>query len=235
MLIDEAKWLAARMAELPGDDLFPMLNVGSSTERFRTADQPWIDRYIFAPARKRGGAVTHLDMKPDVGVDLVGDLADPEFLRQIQRRRFRSVFCSNLLEHVINRAEVASLLTEAVPEGGYLLISCPYEYPYHPDPIDTMFRPGPAELASLFPGTQVCRQEVVDCGTMLRYLLEGALRHPFRSVSGVARRLLPRRRVPEATSAPQAESVWPWAFTTLQATCVMLKKGPAVSKRGLSP
>src|SRR5262245_36370569 len=150
MLVQEARWFGARLAELPGPDVFPMLNVGSSTAAFRTRDQPWIDRHLFAPARRKGYVVRHLDQKPDEGVDLVGDLRDGAFLARLAALRFRSVFCSNLLEHLVNREEVARTLVDLIPPGAYLFVSCPYRFPYHPDPIDTLYRPDTGELARLF-------------------------------------------------------------------------------------
>lgn len=77
MLFDEARWFGQRIAEMEPGDIFPMLNVGSSTEEFRTKKQPWIDQFIFKPIREKGYKVVHTDIKKDVGVDLVGDLTDP--------------------------------------------------------------------------------------------------------------------------------------------------------------
>src|SRR5262249_32037283 len=91
MYIRESEWLGRRLASLPSDELFPMLDVGSSTEDYRTIQQPWIDQNIFAPIRKRGGKVYHLDMKEARGVDIVGDLLDREFLDRIAQMKVRSV------------------------------------------------------------------------------------------------------------------------------------------------
>ena len=30
-----------------------------------------------------------------------------------------------------------------MPAGGYLVVSVPHSYPFHADPIDTLFRPSP--------------------------------------------------------------------------------------------
>ena len=53
----ESQWLGQRLASIPDDQLFPLLNVGSSTLEFRTKTQPYIDNNIFAPLRARGGKV----------------------------------------------------------------------------------------------------------------------------------------------------------------------------------
>src|SRR5262245_48357429 len=103
MNIRESEWLGQRLALLPSDQLFPLWNVGSSTEDYRTMMQPWIDQNIFAPIRKRGGKVYHLDMKQARGVDIVGDLLDREFLDRIAQMRVKSIMASSLFQYVTNR------------------------------------------------------------------------------------------------------------------------------------
>ena len=81
----ESKWLGERLAAISDDQLFPLLNIGSSTLEFRTVTQPYIDHNIFTPLRKRGGTVYHADIKAAPGVDLVGDLLDPAFLAELSQ------------------------------------------------------------------------------------------------------------------------------------------------------
>jgi hypothetical protein len=142
---------------------------------------------------------------------------------------FRSVFCSNLLEHVENREEIARALTLVVPAGGYLFVSCPYRYPYHPDPIDTLFRPTPHELAALFPRTRTVLAQVVDCGTYAPYFVQDLLRNPLKVAGVVLDRILPARwrpraPAPVANTGPRHESLAPWLFKKMKATCVVLQK-----------
>src|ERR1035437_10160268 len=137
MLIEEAAWFANQLAGFAPSEVFPMCNVGSSTKAFRTQQQPWIEQLLFRPASLRGGSVTHLDMKAAPGVDLVMDLAAPEFRAVVSRMQFKSVFCSNLLEHVIQRDAICRTLLSIISAGGYLFISVQFCFPYHPDPIDT--------------------------------------------------------------------------------------------------
>lgn len=164
MNILESQWLGQRMTALPPEELFPLLNVGSSTGEFRTRTQPWIDRNIFAPIRDHGGEVYHLDIKEAEGVDIVGDLFDPAFLERIARMKVKSILVSNLFEHVTNRQDIASVLLKIVPPGGYIIVSGPQQYPYHADPIDTMFRPTLEEMHAHFPGTEIVESAVIDSG-----------------------------------------------------------------------
>lgn len=133
--------------------------------------QSWIDRYIFAPARRRGLQVVHMDMKAAPGVDLVCDLTDVKTGVQLRTIKINSVLCSNLLEHVEDRERISALIESIVPPDGYIVVTCPYQYPYHPDPIDTGYRPTPAELATLFKQSRVVRGEIVDRGTHLGRLV----------------------------------------------------------------
>jgi hypothetical protein len=223
VLIEEARWLARQIAELAPDRVFPLLDVGSSTERFRSIEQPWIDQEIFAAARLAGHPVSHLDAKPAEGVDIVADLGDQSALEGRVRGGYRSVFCSNLLEHVENRETIARALVGLVPEGGYLFVSCPYRYPYHPDPIDTMFRPTPTELAALFGGTRIDREAVIFNGNYFDQLR----RTPLATLRLLLRLLLPFYR-PRAwrRALGEFQRHLPWLFRRFAATCVVLQRMP---------
>ncbi|MDQ6884417.1 MAG: hypothetical protein M3077_09325 [Candidatus Dormibacteraeota bacterium] len=219
--MEEARWLGRQLATMNAVDVFPLLDVGSSTEDFRTRQQPWIEKEIFAPLRGRG-TIAHLDAKAEQGVDIVADLEDPAVVEDLARRGFKSVFCSNLLEHVNDPSRMAGTLLEIVPEGGYLFLSCPYRYPYHPDPIDNRFRPSPAELAGLFPGTRLLHQAVVKNG---RFVDE--IRHaPYDFARLLLRFLIPFYR-PASWRDTARYLAWrlPWTFRRFEATCIVLARG----------
>ncbi len=221
MLIQEAQWFAEAMADMDAVSIFPMLNIGSHTEEYRRQHQPWIDRYIFAPLRQHNRVVKHLDIRSGAGVDIVGDLTDRSFLKELGAMEFRSVFSANLLEHVVNRHEIAAVITSVVPVGGYIFVSCPLKFPFHADPIDTMFRPDMGELAAMFPGTAIERGGIVDCGSFARYVIARVCGHP----GAVVRTLL---RKSAQISAPDGlgsiRHLLPWTFRRFQETCLVLRK-----------
>lgn len=214
----EAKWFNKNLFSLAeSDDLFPMLNIGSSTENFRTIQQPHIDNLLFKPLRDRNLTVKHLDIKDDPGVDIVGNLNDPQFIEKLSNMRFRSILCSNLLEHVENRNEICESMTQLIPEDGYIFVSVPFKYPYHADPIDTMFRPNIKSLASMFPNTVTVNGEIIDGGTYLRDISANA--RTF--ITTLAILILPFYRF----------DIWrdivkrlPWLFKKYQVSCIVLKK-----------
>ena len=54
MMVSDAKWLEGILPNFSEDELSPLLNIGSSTKKFREVDQPHIHKHVFAPLEKRG-------------------------------------------------------------------------------------------------------------------------------------------------------------------------------------
>ena len=128
----------------------PLLNLGSSTRGFREVEKPYIEHELFDPLRGAGIEIVHSDLKTGDGIDLTGDLLDPDMKSALQARQFRCVLLANLLEHVSDRDAVAAAVEDIVGPGGLILATAPLSYPYHADPIDTRYRPTPEDLAALF-------------------------------------------------------------------------------------
>lgn len=155
-----ATWLFAPMFEaeavrlceilLGQANASPLLNLGSSDAKFREAAKPHIEARLFAPLRRAGVELVHSDLRSAPGVDVVGGILDPGVGDRLKAMGFRSVLLSNLLEHVGDPAAVAAACEDIVGAGGLILASVPSSFPYHADPLDTGFRPSPAELAGLF-------------------------------------------------------------------------------------
>ncbi len=213
--------MGRQISQMEPSAVFPLCNVGSSTEHFRKRGQPWIDEHIFRPLEERGLSVVHVDAKGGPGVDLVGDLSDHRFLKELSEMDFKSVLCSNLLEHLPNRQEVARVLTSIVPLGGFLFVSCPFRYPFHADPIDTMFRPDVKGIAAVFPGATVVSGEIVTGGTYWDYLT----RSPSEFLVSAIRLLLPFYKPIGWLSLV---GHLPWMGRNFQATCVVLRKAVEV-------
>jgi SAM-dependent methyltransferase len=153
MFREESLWLNDLFAKEPLEQGAKVLDIGSSTEYFRRVEQPYIDYHVFRPLRKRGVEAVHVDVKEADGVDLVVDLTVPDLGSTLDSLpRGDIVLCSNLLEHVTDRELVVGRLRDLTASGGLLVVTVPHVYPYHPDPIDTLFRPTDAELAALVGG-----------------------------------------------------------------------------------
>ncbi|AKG19919.1 methyltransferase type 11 [Calothrix sp. 336/3] len=218
MLREEANWLGSIIYSLDAGEVFPILNIGSSNQDFREKVQPWIDELLFKPGREQGYSIIHCDMKDDAGVDLVGDFNNPLFLQEISQKNIQSILCSNLLEHLTNREEICQTMSSLIPINGYLFVTVPYRFPYHRDPIDTMFRPSVEELRQLFPDLEIVQGEIVSGGMLLQstsvspilYLLVMCIRlilpvyQPLRWLDSLRYSL--------------------WLFQEISATCVVFKR-----------
>jgi SAM-dependent methyltransferase len=161
MLAAEAKWIGDTLGSLPVNAISPCLNLGSSTAAFRTEVQSYIQQHLIAPNEARGVRFIHADLKKAPGVDVAGDVFDPAYQAELAALRPASILCCNLFEHVRDRLELARICRRIVGPGGHLIVSVPYSFPYHVDPIDTYFRPEPAALAALFPDCTTVAADVV--------------------------------------------------------------------------
>jgi hypothetical protein len=214
MLIAESEWVGKALRSLP-DDAFPLANVGCQTVEFRTITQPWIEENIFGPLDAAGRKVVHVDIRPDVGVDLVADVTTAEGQAAIRERGARTILCANLLEHVPDAAAVLADLKAAVPIGGYLLVTGPLGFPYHPDPIDTMFRPTAAEMTALIgPSFEVVESRDIVCHRMSHY-------YAMRPLGGL--RLAARLAVPFVRYEQWKERAT-WAFKHASAYAVLARR-----------
>jgi hypothetical protein len=158
MMRCDAEWLETALARFAPEDLSPVVNLGSSTRCFREIEQPHIDELVFKPLRARGIAVVHCDLKQSDGVDIAGDIFDDTTLATLRAVQPRAVICTHMFEHVRDRAELRRRLLELLPEGGLFFVTVPSSYHEHHDPIDTMYRPTPAELAAAFPDQDILDQ-----------------------------------------------------------------------------
>jgi len=217
VLTAEAEWLEARLAGLTRADA-PLLNVGSASAAFRREVQPWIEARVFAPLSRREIAVLHQDLAPAPGVDLVGDLGDPAVCAEIARHGVRSIVCSNVLEHVVERERIAGALAALLPPGGRLFVTVPHRFPHHPDPIDTMYRPTVPELLALFPALRLVASAALPCGRLHDLVLQ----NPRRLIEKLGERSAARRAGP---SPLRAAVRWlPWIVRPFVVTCAELVK-----------
>lgn len=154
---NEVRIIGALLQQQNAGAISPCLNLGSSIGRFRTEEQPHIDQFIFAPLRDSGIQVIDADIKEAEGVDLVGDIYDPATIDAIHELSPASVLCCNMFEHVMNRQALASCISLMLQPGGLLIVTVPFSYPIHYDPIDTNFRPSPSEIHGLFPALILSR------------------------------------------------------------------------------
>lgn len=217
MLKQEADWLNGVLSRFEAAELSPVAHIGSSTAQFRTQTQPWIDQKVFAPLTARGVAVVHVDLKSSAGVDLVADVTTPAGCALIRARQPRAVFLFNILEHVLDPATLCAAIEEVLPDQGLILITVPRSYPYHRDPIDTMYRPAPDEVAALFGSSRLIKGEILHAGSLRQQVMS----RPIKIVSLILKALLPLSGFEKWMRAIQKLK---WLFVDYKVTCVVLRK-----------
>jgi hypothetical protein len=164
----EACWLRHALEAFPPERLSPLLNLGSSSAMVRKAIQPWIDAEVFCPLRGRGVETVHVDMRELPGVDVRADLTDASDVKRLSALRPNALLCCNLLEHVLEPEQLARHCLDLLPRGGLVFVTVPFSYPYHRDPIDTLYRPSPAELSELFGSARMLDGTILGAGVSYR-------------------------------------------------------------------
>lgn len=216
MQIKESEYLKTIIEELPIDDNTNILNIGSQSESY-IKTQPYIRRNIVEPTKKKKAKIVNLDIFEGPGVDLVGDITDKRFAEEI-KNKFNIIYSFNVLEHVTDIAKFTRALESIVPSGGYILISVPYKYPIHYDPIDNGFRPKPNELLNYFTNCEIQKSEIVQDFTYWYYLTSS----PKRIITEIVRILTPFYRFNKWKKVviPKIK----WINKKFEVTCVLLKK-----------
>lgn len=196
------------------------LNIGSSTRQFREHDQPHITERFLRPLEQDGIRFVHCDMKQADGVDEVGDVFDPAFQERLKSYGADLLVCSNLLEHLVEPQKFANACGQLLKPGGYGVFTVPLSYPYHPDPIDTMLRITPGEIAAMLAGWRVLKSEQIAAGNYVRDLRASG--EPVkRLVRQVARVMLPFYRPRQWR--PNAHRLL-WLFRPYRMSLALLQK-----------
>jgi SAM-dependent methyltransferase len=225
MLRNEAAWLERHLAAIPTDDLDPLLDIGGGAGEFRDAKQPWIGA-AFRPLEARGVRIIHHEFTDAPGVDVAGDLDDPAFLDGLAATGARAVICCNVLEHLAHRDRLLGAFANVVPPGGHLVVTVPHRFPYHADPIDTMYRPSVADLARALPDFELVAGDDVECGTLWRYLRDVPDARTSM-VNGVKTMFRRSDKADEASAKPAGSggSSLPYLVRQTSVTCAVLRRG----------
>ncbi len=168
MLYKESLWIKSAI-NLIGSELknSNIVNLGSSTSEFISTKQPYIQTNVIDELSSFGRVIS-VDIKKEIGVDLVANFLTKEGQEIIKSKHPKLIVASNLLEHLpdplIGLQEIVGLLDS----GGFLLLTGPTWYPYHPDPIDNNFRPSPRAIKRLLDGSfKITKIDSVFGGSVL--------------------------------------------------------------------
>ena len=168
MFLEESLWIKNKLQSLDLSDIDTILDIGSSSLHYRTVEQPYIEKNVFFPLKQKGCKVIHLDCKKEDGVDIVCNIKNLSKLKQ----EYRVILCTNLLEHTEDRNKVIEDIIGLVKKGGYVLATVPYDFVYHKDPVDTMFRPSNKELEEAFSNfdMSVIASEIIEAPSAIYHL-----------------------------------------------------------------
>lgn len=87
---------------------------------------------------------------------------DKKFIQILQKKNCNVVLCSNVLEHLKDKNRfIESLKILTTKKGSILIVTVPYNFPYHPDPIDNLFRPDLNMLLGYFSEYKMLFGEIV--------------------------------------------------------------------------
>lgn len=164
MLVEESLWLAEKVKKILPQEPFPVLNIGSSTKTLRTVRQPHIQKNIF-DLFDENKDVVHFDMKKEEGVDIIGDINDPNFVSLLKNKKFKLIFCNNILMYLEDdkRVHLAKIMLDILEDKGYILLSNSYIYPPSPDPVEAYYRERPEIIHStLFPECKMIDNKIVE-------------------------------------------------------------------------
>lgn len=166
MLPKEAKWINTVINNnLLGVD-GAVINLGSSSLDFMNYNQPYIKDLVLEPLLKRF-QVTNVDIKSDPNVQLVANFLTEAGQTLIRGKCAKVFLVSNLLEHIPNAIEGIEKIKTLMEPKTYLILTGPRSFPYHPDPIDNMFRPSISEIRGYFEKDfEVVKLDLIRNGTV---------------------------------------------------------------------
>lgn len=219
---EEAEWIGRQLAALTrAEDISPVLELGAATRHYRTVISPHIDRHLHAPLRERGAHIVCSDIKEGDGVDVWGDIYDPEVRKQLRAVGAKTLLCCNMFEHVVDRPRLAGICDDLLEPGGLLVVTVPHSYPYHRDPIDTYFRPTPGEIAAMFPDYGMVRAEIIESTTWL----DDVFRTEPRPVWAVTKKLIGTAIMAGGLDDTKARAhCLLWSFRPYKVSAAILRK-----------
>ncbi|MGH7483317.1 MAG: hypothetical protein ACRELV_14280, partial [Longimicrobiales bacterium] len=216
---EEAAYLGAWLSMQAPSDLSPLIELGASTQAFLET-HPHVENDLLGPLVRRGVRIFKTDLQPGPHIDIEGDIYDPAVRAKLRAVSAKCVLCCNIFEHVADRGTFARTCDEILSPGGTIVVTVPQSYPLHMDPIDTYYRPKPAEIAQLFPGYVVLARDTVVSGTAA-----DDMDTPWLDVPKVIRRAVLLRGGVDASKARLHRLLW--LFRHYRISVAILRKPTA--------
>lgn len=147
MFFKESEWIASWIKELGFSDIATVLDIGSSSELYRTQKQPHLGNLYEKIQTQLQCKILTLDVDPQSQADFLLDISDPNFP---EIPSFDIVLVNNMLEHIYpDKMETVIGNIKRLTKK-YLVVTSPLYYIWHFQPIDNGLRVTPEELTKLF-------------------------------------------------------------------------------------
>lgn len=158
----EAKWFMDSLAQFDASDISPCINVGCGDVAIE-----FVQRELFSPLNKMGVEIINFDISEGENIDISGDIFDPDTQAKLKVINPKMIICSNMVEHLPKDMlhNFVDALSDILETNGIAVVSAPYSFPFHADPIDTYYRPSPDELSDLFNKFKLKKSEIIESDT----------------------------------------------------------------------
>lgn len=171
MFFEESLWINKTLKKLKLDKRKLVLNIGSSSLAYNKSIKNYIWRNIYSFLKSKNIRLINCDIKKAEGIDEVIDLNIKSSKATIKKYNPYVVLCCNILEHLENPKRLAKEISFSINPGSYVIVTCPYKYPYHPDPIDNLLRPTPLQLFRLFENFDLVEKKIIKTFTFKKFLI----------------------------------------------------------------
>ena len=192
MFREEAEKIGNILESYEKNDINPVLEIGSSTYKFRNKIKPHIAKNIHSKLSNRGIKIILSDFKPDLDIknsedQIIGDVFDEKVFNKMQDVKPKCILLCNILEHVNNPNDLCKRILQIANEKTIIVVTVPFSFPYHRDPIDTLFRPSPKELVANFTDVELIHKEIIEGTNFGEQLKELSL---FSAFSRIAKEVI---------------------------------------------
>jgi hypothetical protein len=170
MLKIESIWIKTIINQIEINQNTYILNFGSQSQK-TLKYQPYIHYNVIAELQKKGAKIINFDIKEGEGIDISGNIYDYEVFERLKKYNFSYIFLFNVMEHVKEINEFCYRIQNLVKVNNMIIVTVPYDFPYHFDPIDNGLRPNVSELVKYFPNLIMIYGETITDYKYTYYLV----------------------------------------------------------------
>ena len=143
-----------RDSQIKNGNYKTIINLGCGDIKNFLKSKPYVKKNVFDPLKKQGAVIINVDSYHYPNIDFVLDLTkliNFDFLKKTKSPRL--YILANVLEHIPSEKRLVAIknIYNNMKKNDSIIITVPHQYPYHPCPIDTLYRPLPNDIKKLLP------------------------------------------------------------------------------------